>query len=99
MPNQGQHTIAFEHATRGEARYSSPTQGGQTGQGDWSDRSPVKIGDDRQTLAQEGPRQGKRAHSCSRIDRPPRTPSDIAETKEEQQVWGLEELGFEEDKK
>jgi len=60
----------------------------------WSDRSPVKIGDDRRTLAQKGLRQGKRAHSCSRIDRPPRTPSDVAETKEEQQVWGLEELGF-----
>ena len=64
-----------------------------------SDRSPVKIGDDRRMLAREGPRQGKRAHGCSRIGRSPRTPSDVAETKEEQQIWGLEELEFEEDKK
>ena len=97
--NQGQHTIALERAARGEARCSSPTQGGQTGDGDRSDRSPVKIGDDRQTLAWEGPRQSKHAQGCSRIGRPPRTPSGITETKEEQQIWGLEELGFEQDKK
>ena len=98
-PNQGQYTIALEHAVRGEARCSSPTQGGQTGQGDRSDQSPVRIGDDRRTLARVGPHQDKRAQDCSRIGRPPRTPSYVTETKEEQQEWGLEELGFEEDKK
>ena len=43
--NQGQHTIVLERVARGEARCSSPTQGGQTGQGGQSDRSP---GEDRQ---------------------------------------------------
>ena len=66
---------------------------------DRSDRSPVRFGDDRRTLAWEGPRQGKRAQGCSRIGRPSRTPSDVAETKKKQQVWELEELGFEGDKK
>ena len=90
--------IVLKRAARREARCSSPTQGGQTSQGDRSGRSPMKIGDDRRTLAQEGLRQGKRAQSCSRVGRPPRMPSDVAETQEEQQVWGLEELAFEEDK-
>ena len=49
---------------------------GQTG-------SPVQNGEIRRTLVREGPRQGKRALDCSRIGRPPRTPSDVAETKEE----------------
>jgi hypothetical protein len=55
----------------------------------------VKIGDDdRRTLAREGPRQGKRTQGCSRVSRPHRTPSDIIEMKEEQQIMGLEELEF-----
>ena len=33
-------------------------------------------------------------YSCSKVSRPPRTPSDVVETKEEQQIMGLEELGF-----
>ena len=46
---------------------------------------PVQNGEIQRTLAREGPRQGKHAQGCSRIGRSPRTPSDIAETKEEQQ--------------
>ena len=52
---------------------------GQTG-------SPVQNGEVQRTLAQEGSHQGKRVQGCSRIGRPPRTPSDVAETKEEQQM-------------
>ena len=51
-----------------------------------SDWSPVRIGDDRRTLVREGPRQGKHAQGCSKIGKPPRTPLDVAETKEEQQM-------------
>ena len=63
-----------------------PALSGQTGHRDRSDWSPVKIGNDRRTHAQEGPRQSKRMHGCFRIGRPPRTPSDIMETKEEQEI-------------
>ena len=46
-----------------------------------------------------GTRQDKRTYGCFSIGRPPRTLSNVAETKEEQQM-GLEKLGFgEEDKK
>ena len=76
----------LERTAQGEARCSSPTQGSQTGQGGRSDRSPVKIGDDRRVLAREGPRQGNHAQGCSRIGRPPRTHLDVVETKKEQEV-------------
>ena len=63
---------------------------GVTGQTD----SPVQNGEIRRTLAREGPRQGKCALGPSRIGRPPRMPSDVAEMKEEQQKKGWKELGF-----
>ena len=37
-------------------------------------------------LAREGPRQGKRTLGCPRVGRPPRTSSNVAETREEQQL-------------
>jgi len=50
-------------------------------------------------LARVGPRQGKRRQVCSRIGRQPRTPSDIAEMKEEKQmevgrarIWGKQKV-------
>ena len=75
-----------------------PVWSGQIGLRDRSDRSPVRIGDGRRTRTREGPRQGRRTLGCSRIGRPPKTPSNVAETKEEQQR-GLEKLGFGEDDK
>jgi hypothetical protein len=43
--------------------------------------------------------QGKRILGCSRVGRPPKRCSNTVETKQEQQVRGLEELGFGKDVK
>jgi len=71
--------------THSERRHNRSVDA-QTGQGDQSDWSPVRIGDDRRTLTRVGPQQDKRTQDCSRIGMPPRTPSDVAETQKEQQM-------------
>ena len=75
-----------------------PAWSGQTGLRDWSDRSPVRIGDGRRTQTREGPvRVGVRRvvlGSTGHLE----MPSNVAETKEEQQRW-LQKLGFGEDDK
>src|SRR6185437_12795685 len=44
-------------------------------------------------------RQGRRTQGCSRVGRPPRTPSIDVETKEEQQIVDGKKLGQKESKK
>jgi hypothetical protein len=59
---------------------------GQTGGVDRSDRSPGDSGGRPPNFAWAGSRQGDARRVSLGSARPPRTPSDAAETKEEQQV-------------
>ena len=76
---QGQHTNALECAARGGAQCSASC----AGRSDRSDRFAGVNQRVRRTLAREGPHQGKRTQGCSRVGRPPRTPSDVVEMQEE----------------
>ena len=73
----------------------SPLRSGQGGQ---SDRFRREVDEDLLNAHPGGTRQGKRLQGCSRIGRSPRTPSNIIR-REKQQIQGLKELGFGEDKK
>jgi hypothetical protein len=59
---------------------------GQTGGVDRSDRSPGESGGRPPNVARVGSRQGDARRVALGSARPPRTPSDVTETKEEQQV-------------
>ena len=75
--------------TRSERRHDAapmlrpvrPVVAGQAG-GEFNKRCPGKT------------RRGRCTQGCSRVGRPPRMPSNVTETKEEQQVMRIEELGF-----
>ena len=73
----------------------------------WSDQSgipvrPVVVGQAGGETNERRPgrtRRGRRTQGCSRVGRPPRTPSIDVETKEEQQIVDGKKLGQKESKK
>ena len=74
------------NAQRATARCSADAQTGQTGRVYRSDRlSPGRPAARPMNVAREGP-VGAGARRVVTIGMPPRTPSDVAETKEEQQT-------------
>jgi hypothetical protein len=73
-------------ARKGSCRGVSASTPDQTGEVDRSDRSPGDSDGRPPNVDRAGSRQGYTRRVALGSARPPRTPSDVAETKEEQHV-------------